>query len=584
MDKTQSIFDALKVAFDTETAKKLTAQIEDLVQEYKPKIEQLKQNNHYSKALRQTLSQEDVVLIAYANHLNKDENNCCLQNLKKFSDEFFEDIISSIHLLPFFPFSSDDGFSVIDYLKVDEQFGTWQDIQDLGKNFRLMFDYVANHISAQSDWVKGYLAQNPEYENFFTRQEDCEELKMVVRPRSSPLLTPFEQNGKTINLWTTFSADQVDVNYNNPAVVLKMTEILLDYYVHGASMIRLDAILYMWKIIGTDCVHLPQTHAIIQMWRSVTELVFKEAILLAEVSAPHHLNMQYLGNGNNECNMIYQFPLAPLVLYSFLKEDASYLTSWAKEVKVPGKNATFFNLLACHDGIGLMPARGILPEEEISWLAEKTRECAGDVSNKRNSDGSESPYELNIVYFSAISSPAQNQEQNIQRFCCAYSIPLLMRGVPGLYFNALIGAENDLEGVKQKNMKRAINRQKFEYTTLRDEILTGKRNKVYSAFKHMLSIRKTLPCLDPYADMRIADLGSKVFCILRKSTDNCQSLIGCHNISGESITISLPLNAGNDFFPAYTKNATWVNALDGHALQDTQKVELKAYEYCWFVC
>jgi len=213
------------------------------------------------------LDQSDVVLITYADQFRRNGEKP-LQTLREVALGLFYPEISTLHLLPFYPYTSDDGFSVSDYLLVHPDFGDWQDIQALSKDFRLMFDAVVNHTSVSHEWFQHFLAGDPEYDNFYiTANPSDERLKWVVRPRALPLLTEFQGKAGKVHVWTTFSADQVDLNYANPKVLQKMTETILEYIRLGAQFIRLDAIAYLWKEIGTTCIHLPQTHAVVQFWR-----------------------------------------------------------------------------------------------------------------------------------------------------------------------------------------------------------------------------------------------------------------------------------------------------------------------------
>ncbi len=586
MDYFIPIEEKLKFVYGEPNATKCADGLRELIQEYKQKIERRRQEGGYGKNFQTTLTQKDAVLITYGDQIKGDKQHSALENLKLFADQYLKEYVTAIHLLPFFPYSSDDGFSVIDYCKVNQDWGEWSDVDNLTENFRLMFDYVANHMSAQSDWFEKFLQGEKNFDDFFVVVEGNPDLSQVVRPRAHPLLTSFDKKGQQVKVWTTFSEDQVDINYANPDVFLVMSKILLEYYLHGASMIRLDAILYMWKQIGTDCVHLPQTHALIQVWRDMTELVMPEAVILAEVSAPHVKNMTYLGNGKNECNMIYQFPLAPLTLYSFLKQDASIMTEWADKISVPDKAATFFNLLACHDGIGVMPARGILPEEEILWLADEMKKRGGDVSYKTNSDGTKSPYELNIVYRDAIRDLNADENTNTQRFLCAYAIILAMRGVPGLYVQALLGSYNSPEEVEKTGMKRSINRKKFDMEALVAEMQDTKsyRYPVLQGFADMMQARRNITAFDPYGEMKILDLGKECFAIARKNEADGGIALALYNVTQKPVSVRISsekLKAAWGKMPIHL-NSVFAKA-NAEIKDDILTWQLPGYGYEWII-
>ncbi|MGZ9236083.1 MAG: alpha-amylase family glycosyl hydrolase, partial [Anaerolineales bacterium] len=354
------------------------------------------------------LSERDSILITYADQISE-PNTSPLQTLTHFCERHLPGSVSSIHLLPFFPYSSDDGFSVIDYQSVNPAFGSWDDISALSRNFRLMFDAVINHASVQHEWFRAFLRDDPQYRDYFIVVEGNPNLSQVVRPRALPLLTEFDTPSGSRQVWTTFSADQVDLNFQNPHVLLEIIDTLLFYVAQGAQLIRLDAIAYLWKEIGTSCIHLPQTHRIIRLFRSVLDAVAPQVLLVTETNVPHSDNISYFGNGHDEAQMVYNFALPPLLLHTFYAGNSQVLSKWAAGLALPSSRTTFFNFLASHDGIGVNPARGILADHEIDRMIERTVEHGGLVSYKNSPSGTQIPYELNINYFDALSNPRANE-------------------------------------------------------------------------------------------------------------------------------------------------------------------------------
>ena len=332
-------------------------------------------------------------------------------NPDAFLDLHLSDAINGVHILPFFPYSSDDGFSVIDYKQVDPNLGSWEDISRLGKNNRLMFDAVINHISQFSMWFQQYRLDEAPFTEYFITVDPNEDMSQVVRPRSLPLLTPVVTPSGMKHVWTTFSPDQIDLNYANPQVQLGIIDVLLDYVEHGAEFIRLDAIAYLWKEIGTTCIHLPQTHAVVKLWRAVLDAVAPDVLLITETNVPHEENISYFGDplpemgGTDEAQLVYNFTLAPLTLNAFQTGDASRLSAWAATLKTSGPGATFFNFIASHDGIGVRPAEGILSTVEVQALVEQTLAHGGEVNYKDNPDGSRSVYELNTTLYDFLNDP-----------------------------------------------------------------------------------------------------------------------------------------------------------------------------------
>ncbi|MCJ7626470.1 MAG: sugar phosphorylase, partial [Anaerolineaceae bacterium] len=416
-----------------------------------------------SAASTPPLDQSDAILITYGDQFQRDGEQP-LQTLVHFGDRYLMGLVSGLHILPFFPYSSDDGFSVIDYRQVDPALGTWEDISCLRERYTLMFDAVLNHVSVGNSWFKGFLQGEERYTDYFITLPPETDLSQVVRPRTSPLLTCFETIHGPRWVWTTFSADQVDLNYQNPAVLQEIVDILLQYVENGARLIRLDAIAYLWKKIGTTCIHLPETHLVVKFLNALLKQVAPYVLLITETNVAHEDNVSYFGNGHNEAQLVYNFALPPLVLHALLSGDAGVLAKWAAGLTLPSTDVTFFNFLASHDGVGLNPARGILPESEIEAMARRIKAHGGLISSKTNADGSESPYEMNISYFDALSDPNSDEALDIQvkRFLVSQAILLAVVGLPGIYVHSLFGSRNWLEGVKQTGRSRTINRYKFD--------------------------------------------------------------------------------------------------------------------------
>jgi sucrose phosphorylase len=413
------------------------------------------------------LSQEDALLIAYGDHVRQ-PGRAPLQSLGAFCEQHLKGVISGIHVLPHYPSTSDDGFSVTDYSLVNPELGTWDDLARLSLSFDLMLDAVFNHMSAGSQWFQKFLKCDPAYRDFFITVEGEPNLSQVVRPRALPLLTEFMSGSGPVKVWTTFSADQVDLNFRNPEVLLAVLDALLFYVEHGARFIRLDAIAYLWKQIGTPCIHLPQTHRIIQLMRAVLDEVAPQVMLITETNVPHADNLSYFGDGTNEAQLVYNFALPPLSLHALLRGDSTRLTRWAQTLTLPSDRVTLFNFLASHDGIGLNPARGILPDQEIDFLVERCQAHGGFISYKNNPDGAQTPYEMNTTWFDALNDPRTEEPLMAQanRFLVSQAIMLALQGVPGIYFHSLFGSRNDRSAALATGVNRRINRQKFDRSNL----------------------------------------------------------------------------------------------------------------------
>ena len=407
----------------------------------------------------------------------------------------------------------------------------------------------------------------------------------MLRPRTLPLLHRYETAAGAKWCWTTFSADQLDLNFQNPAVLLEMLDVLLFYVAHGARLIRLDAIAYLWKQLGTSCAHLPQTHLVVQLMRDILDLAAPGILLLTETNVGHVDNISYFGDGTNEAQIVYNFPLPPLVLAALSSGDASHLTAWAGTVQPPSQRTTFLNFTASHDGIGVRPAADILDDAEMAQLVDLTIAHGGKVSCKTGPDDQAIPYELNINYFDALNDPhaaAPDSELEISRFLLSQSIALVFRGVPAIYIHSLLGSRNWVEGVAQTGQPRSINRQKLDLNQLEKELADpgSRRAQVFTRYSHMLALRAGHTAFCPGADQRILDFGPAFFAVLRQATDRSENIIAVHNVTGKSQRLSLPAN----LMPTHHAPGLWelISSTPVNAdQQGSYRVTLPPYRFVW---
>lgn len=488
-------------------------------------------------------SQRDALLITYGDTV-KESGRVPLEALRRFLRAHVGPAISLVHLLPHFPFSSDDGFSVIDYRKVREDLGDWSDIEGLAHDYRLVFDAVVNHASQHSAYVRGHCSGDSAFRDFAVAIPEGTDTSKVLRTRNLPLLHSFETVRGREWLWTTFSADQVDLNFRNPRVLAEITDVLFFYAARGASMLRLDAIPYLWKELGTSCAHLPQTHEIIKLWRDLFDLAAPHVLVLTETNVPHKENVSYFGDRGDEAQIIYNFSLPPLLLWALHSGDATALTRWAGTLDYIGPRATYLNITATHDGIGMRPTEGILTEAQRQELCDLAKRHGGDITGKRNADGSVSVYELNVTYFDAINDPAGARplDEQIDRFVLSQAVPMALMGIPAFYLPSFLGMRNDTRHVLETGRARSINRPSFDAAVLETELAdeTSLRARVVSRLRRMLGLRAGLSAFHPDATQVIADEGPALFVVRRENTRTGQIVIAAHNVTGAAAELALP--------------------------------------------
>ncbi len=518
---------------------------------------------------RSWLDQADAMLITYADTLRA-LDEAPLPTLHGFLVERCRDLVSAVHLLPFYPWTSDDGFSVVDYRAVDPAVGDWADVADLAHDFEVMFDAVINHASAESAWFQGFLQGEAPYAGYFIRCDPEADCASVVRPRALPLLTEVATASGPAHVWTTFSADQVDLNYENAGLFLEILDLLLDYCAKGARFIRLDAIGFLWKRLGTSCMHLPETHALVQVMREVVEAAAPGTLIITETNVPHAENIAYLGDGTPEAHLVYQFPLPPLVQYTFQTGDSTALTSWARNLEPPPVGTTFFNFLASHDGIGMRPLEGLLPADAVAAMAATVVERGGAVSERSLPDGSTRPYELNIGYIDGLVPAAADDATRAAAMIAAHGILLAMAGLPGIYIHSLLGSRSDTALMAETGRNRSINRAKLDAATVRAELddPSSLRHLVFTGIGRLLRARAAEPTLHPDAGQRIR--ASDPGLVLIERSNAGRRLLAAINVTPEPRDLAAEASAG------------WTDIVAGEALAGP-RVALPAFAVRWLV-
>jgi sucrose phosphorylase len=526
---------------------------------------------------RDKWSQAKTLLITYGNSLKSSNNEPPLRTLDRFLNSYLQDTITGVHILPFCPYSSDDGFAVIDYLAIDPALGTWEDIDHLGKNFNLMVDLVINHISSQHEWFEQFKRGEKPGCDYFIEVDPATDLSDVVRPRSSPLLAEVETVHGTKYVWATFSHDQIDLNFANPEVLVEMVKVVLAYINAGAKYIRLDAIGYLWKTIGTSCIHRPETHALIKVFRQIVQMVNSSVALITETNVPNRENLSYFGN-RNEAHMIYNFSLPPLLLNALLQGRSDHLRTWMMSMPPSPVGCAYLNFTASHDGIGMRPTEGLLTEDEYETLLECMQQFGGRISMRRHNDGSESPYEINISLFDAFKGTVKGEDQwQIERFICSQTIAMAVEGIPAFYIHSLLATPNHADGVVETGQNRTINRRQWDYETLEALMSdpTSPQAIVLKELSRRIQIRRRQPAFHPNATQYTLQLRPAIFGFWRQSMTREQSIFSIHNLTDEPQTLRL-----SDLNLVCTDD--WFDLIGGTSISEIyEALDLAPYQSMW---
>ena len=492
-----------------------------------------------------TWSEKDQWVISYGDSIVAD-GTPPLGVLNHFLQRHLGETISGVHVLPFFPWSSDDGFSVIHYREVNPELGDWSHIRDLASHYDVMGDLVLNHVSRESLWFVDYLTGSLPGRDYFIEVDPDTDVSQVTRPRSSPLLVPVSTRRGTRHLWATFSEDQIDLNFENPDVLLEFVGILLFYLQQGVRIIRLDAVAFLWKRLGTACIHLPETHTVVRLLRAIVDEIAPGTLIITETNVPHAENISYFGlerlaeGPPDEAHMVYQFALPPLLLHTLTRGEASTLQGWLSSLPVLPEHCTYLNFTASHDGIGVRPLEGLLPDHERDALLELMHRFGGFVSMRSNPDGSDTPYEINITWFEAMRGTRRGPDPwQIARFLCSQAIMLSLQGIPALYLHTLTGTLNDVEGVERSGRLRSINRRRWPLDEL--ELLlespSTPTHDVFHALRRLLDLRRQEPCFHPNVPQQVISTPAELLAIERGPLADGRRLLALFNVTDRRIAL-----------------------------------------------
>ncbi|MCH2058930.1 MAG: alpha-amylase family glycosyl hydrolase [Thalassotalea sp.] len=521
-------------------------------------------------------SEQDVIMVTYGDSLLK-EGERPLKTLQHFANQYLQDHVNSVHILPFFPYSSDDGFSVIDYSSVNESLGDWQDIVDIAADKRLMADLVINHCSSRSLWFENFVKGEGKGHDYFFTADPSDDLSQVTRPRTSPLLRKTDTANGEKHVWCTFSHDQVDLDFRNPEVLRQFVKILRHYLDNGVRIFRMDAVAFLWKIVGTKSINLPQTHEVVRLLRTLIEHAQNDAVIITETNIPNTQNLTYFGNAN-EAHCIYNFSLPPLLINTLVTGNCLYLKRWLMSMPPAQDGTTYFNFIASHDGIGLRPAEGLLTDQEIGELIATMKSFGGAISWRTSETGEQKAYEMNISLFDALQGTVNGPDKwGMQRFICAHAIMLALEGIPGIYIHSLLGTRNDYEKLKNTHHNRSINRHRWDYESL--EIMladeTNPHAKVLSQMLSLIDKRTAQKAFHPNATQFTLHLGLSLFGFWRQSMDRRQSIFCVSNITDQSV--ELPISELNLII-----TESWFDLISGEEITDlTQAIELQPYQTVW---
>lgn len=425
----------------------------------------------------------EIMLITYADSMGKD-----LQDLKELLNNYFSEAVGGVHILPFYPSSADRGFAPLTYKEVDEKFGDWSDIEELAENYYLMFDFMVNHISRQSEFYKDFKKNkdDSEFSDFFIRYKDFwengepteEEVDKIYKrkPRAPYIEVDFD-DGSTEKIWCTFSDEQLDLNIESDRVKQFMEESLRFLAEKGASIIRLDAFAYAIKKAGTSCFFIePEIWELLDYIKSILDEYDVE--ILPEIHEHYSIQLKIAEKGHP----VYDFSLPMLLLHSIYSSTTSNLKSWLK--KCPDYQ---FTTLDTHDGIGVVDVKDLMSDKEIEETREQLYKQGSNVKKVYSSAAYDNLdiYQINCTYYSALGN-------DDQAYLLARAVQFFAPGIPQVYYVGLLAGENDIELLEETKVGRNINRHYYSKEEIAEEV----KRPVVQKLLSLMEFRNTYPAFE----------------------------------------------------------------------------------------
>lgn len=435
-----------------------------------------------------------IMLITYADSMGKN-----ISELHEILDRHYKKAVGGVHILPFFPSSADRGFAPMRYDIVDEKFGTFEDIEALGREYYLMFDFMVNHISASSEYFKDFLEKkdNSEYKDFFIRYrnfwdngEPTEEQTDIIYKRKprAPYIEAKFADGTSEKVWCTFCEEQIDLDITKEKTKKFIADTLREMCRRGAAVIRLDAFAYAVKKQGTSCFFIePDIWELLYDIEKITAEGGAE--ILPEIHEHYTIPMKIAEKGF----WIYDFALPVITLHALYNHTGKYLKDWLE--KCPMKQ---FTTLDTHDGIGIVDVKDLLPDEEIEKVKDQMYLNGANLKMKYSSAAYNNLdiYQVNTTYYSALGD-------NDKAYLLARAIQFFAPGIPQVYYVGMLAGTNDIELMEKTKNGRDINR---HYYTAKD-VEQEQSRPVVRKLKELMELRNSHPAfgLDGSIDVKAED-------------------------------------------------------------------------------
>ena len=452
-----------------------------------------------------------IMLITYADSMGHN-----LKDLEEILEKYFKESVAGVHILPFFPSSGDRGFAPMDYHKVDPAFGDWSDIERLAEKYYLMFDYMINHISAQSQYYKDFLEKKDSsaFRDLFIRYKDFweggeptgEQVDAIYKrkPRA-PYVDAHFADGTQEKVWCTFDEEQIDINCRSEAARQFIRDNLTDMCRHGAALIRLDAFAYATKKAGTSCFFIEP-----DVWELLEEC--EEILKPYGVTILPEIHEHYTMQKKIEAQdfYVYDFALPMLLINALYYGQSQYLKHWLEIC--PRKQ---FTTLDTHDGIGVVDVKDLLPDEEIVRTKDDIFRFGANVKKIYNTAAYNNLdiYQVNCTYYSALGDDDAS-------YLMARAVQFFAPGIPQVYYVGLLAGRNDLQLLEETKVGRNINRHYYTEEEIAGEV----KRPVVDKLLKLMKFRNDYPAFD--GDFVLEECGDHELAILR-SCGGYQARLQC---------------------------------------------------------
>ena len=494
--------------------------------------------------------------------------------------------VNMLHIMPILdcpPGHSDGGYAVRDFCKIDARYGATEDVEALSATLKrrdmlLVLDVVVNHTSDEHEWAQRARRGEKKYQDYYYVFDDrelpdaYEETMPEIFPGTSPGNFTWDA---AMSKWvmTVFNSYQWDLNYHNPAVLIEMIDIILFWANKGADILRLDAVAFLWKKIGSTCQNEREAHLLLQLMKGCCQVTAPGVLFIAEAIVSPNEITKYFGEdaiNAKECEMAYNATLMALLWDAVATKNAKLLNLGIKNLPLKLERATWLNYVRCHDDIGLGFAdndallSGYDPAQHRRFLVDYfTGRFPGSLARGmpfgENPETGDARISGSLASLVGLETALENNDEDaidaaIKTILLLHGVILSFGGIPLLYYGDAIGMLNNLEYLAdpfQRDDNRWMNRSRFDWNKAERRHQSGTvEYRIFSALKKMIALRKEITAFADFDNRRLLPVDNPSLLVFsRTDTQNSRNrvLVVC-NFSAEAQALPTGALAPHSFF------------------------------------